>query len=214
MINMRRLQHWGGVVLVILCMLSLAIFLTVNSSWLFRLMVGDSEIVKTLGLSTHQLMKNYGQLLSFLQLPWVSLDMTNFPTSFSGMHHFEDVKKLILFNNTVLILTIMPTGLYLRKLYREFRLWLLDLPLNITAMVLLVASAMMAVNFNQFFIGFHELFFRNQDWLFDPQTDPIILVLPENFFYACFALAFVLFELQILAIWLMIKRQQKKALKH
>ncbi len=25
-------------------------------------------------------------------------------------------------------------------------------------------------------------FFRNQDWLFDPQTDPIILVLPENFF--------------------------------
>ncbi|WP_390889719.1 lipoprotein intramolecular transacylase Lit [Latilactobacillus curvatus] len=51
-----------------------------------------------------------------------------------------------------------------------------------------------SMNFDRFFITFHELLFRNLNWQFDPITDPIILVLPEVYFGLCFALFFILLE--------------------
>lgn len=204
-------MHWLFIVILILFMISFSIFLTVNSVWLFRFILHYRHIPEALGLSTRKIVKNYHQLLVFLQVPWISLNMPDFPTSFSGLHHFEDVKKLILLNNFVLLVTVSPSVYYIKRLFKLSRLWLLDLPFRIAAVVPIVVAAIMSVNFNAFFIKFHEVFFRNQDWLFDPQKDPIILVLPESFFYLCFALAFIIFELELLIILIAIRRQIKKA---
>lgn len=204
-------MHWLFIVILILFMISFSIFLTVNSVWLFRFILHYRHIPEALGLSTRKIIKNYHQLLAFLQVPWISLNMPDFPTSFSGLHHFEDVKKLILLNNFVLLVTVSPSVYYIKRLFKLSRLWLLDLPFRIAAVVPIVVAAIMSVNFNAFFIKFHEVFFRNQDWLFDPQKDPIILVLPESFFYLCFALAFIIFELELLIILIAIRRQIKKA---
>ena len=38
------------------------------------------------------------------------------------------------------------------------------------------------IGFDRFFVAFHEVLFRDNSWLFDPATDPIISVLPEQFF--------------------------------
>ncbi|BEI50506.1 membrane protein [Lactiplantibacillus plantarum subsp. plantarum] len=57
-----------------------------------------------------------------------------------------------------------------------------------------VVTVIMAINFDQFFIMFHKILFRNSDWLFDPLLDRIILVLPDTFFGQCFVLAFILIE--------------------
>ena len=51
------------------------------------------------------------------------------------------------------------------------------------------------MNFDSFFITFHHLLFNNSNWLFDPATDPIIDVLSEGFFAACFAVAGIIYEL-------------------
>jgi len=61
-------------------------------------------------------------------------------------------------------------------------------------------AAVMAVDFNDFFIDFHKILFRNNDWLFDPSLDPIITALPDTFFLHCFIMAFALFEAGL--IWL------------
>ena len=53
----------------------------------------------------------------------------------------------------------------------------------------------MMMGFDRFFILFHETFFNNDDWLFNPATDPIINVLPEQFFMHSFILFFILIEL-------------------
>lgn len=58
----------------------------------------------------------------------------------------------------------------------------------------IVLVILMAVDFDGFFVIFHKILFRNNDWLFDPSLDPIIDVLPDEFFAQCFALFFVLFE--------------------
>ena len=42
------------------------------------------------------------------------------------------------------------------------------------------------LDFDQAFTVFHSIFFPGKDnWLFDPATDPVILILPEEFFRSC-----------------------------
>jgi integral membrane protein (TIGR01906 family) len=44
-------------------------------------------------------------------------------------------------------------------------------------------------DFNRAFVLFHKVFFPGKsNWLFDPNTDQIINILPEEFFAACGAL--------------------------
>lgn len=40
----------------------------------------------------------------------------------------------------------------------------------------------MAINWDMTFVVFHKLLFRNDYWLFDYRTDPVITVLPDQFF--------------------------------
>lgn len=39
--------------------------------------------------------------------------------------------------------------------------------------------------FESIFITFHQIFFRDATWLFDPATDPVINILPERYFMLC-----------------------------
>ena len=51
---------------------------------------------------------------------------------------------------------------------------------------LAIAGALAALDFDRAFTVFHSIFFPGKDnWLFDPVTDPVILILPEAFFRNC-----------------------------
>ncbi len=52
----------------------------------------------------------------------------------------------------------------------------------LTAMILILGSAM-ATNFNAVFTKFHEIFFDNDLWIFDPAEDYMIRMLPEGLFF-------------------------------
>ena len=45
-----------------------------------------------------------------------------------------------------------------------------------------VLTALALSGFDRFFIGFHKLFFRNDLWLLNPQTDLLIALMPTPFF--------------------------------
>ena len=50
----------------------------------------------------------------------------------------------------------------------------------------LLIALLAALNFDGAFTVFHSIFFPGKDnWLFDPATDPVILILPEAFFRSC-----------------------------
>lgn len=54
--------------------------------------------------------------------------------------------------------------------------------LGIAGVLTAVIGIYAAMDFNAFFTKFHEIFFTNDLWLFDPATDYMIRMLPENFF--------------------------------
>ncbi|CAJ1228480.1 hypothetical protein LZ22198_MCBDPFMK_01623 [Levilactobacillus zymae] len=209
---MTRLGRILGLTAVVLLLVSLSITLTINAVWLYRLDIGWLHISHDVHLSAAVLMHNYGQLLAYLELPWVTdLKMSNFPTSFTGMVHFEDVKRLFLIDHVVLLVSVAPAIGYLRQLARRAEQWRLLRPMQVAAVVPVVLAGCMAINFNGFFIAFHQVLFRNNDWLFDPNLDPVITALPDTFFLHCFVLAFVLFELGVSLLYWWGRRAIKRA---
>ena len=55
--------------------------------------------------------------------------------------------------------------------------------LGITGVITIVLGVLFASDFDKYFRIFHELFFDNDQWMFDPATDYMIRMLPEGFFY-------------------------------
>ena len=68
--------------------------------------------------------------------------------------------------------------------------------LRITAVLTLVIPAALGgfalLDWERLFIGFHRLAFRNDYWLFDPATDPVINALPDTLFFHCAAAILIL----------------------
>lgn len=55
--------------------------------------------------------------------------------------------------------------------------------LGITGVITVVLGGLFASDFDKYFRIFHEIFFDNDQWMFDPVTDYMIWMLPEGFFY-------------------------------
>ena len=126
-----------------------------------------------------------------------ALEMPDFPSSASGIHHFAVVKGLFHLSQGVALLTLPIFYLFWKQviqkgflpLYRRGLLIILSLPL-------VLGLVGVFIGFEQFFTLFHQILFVGDDtWLFDPAKDPVILILPENFFLHAFLLFFCLYEL-------------------
>lgn len=175
--------------------LSGTIIVTINAVWLYWLNVQWQDLGKLVNLSAGRLMTNYFQLLAYLNFPWIpKLKMMDFTDSTSALIHFADVKNLFMLTDVVFIITSVTTFFFWRRLKRQQQLWRFILPMQTALWVPPVIAAVMAVNFDQFFVLFHKLLFRNNDWLFDPLYDRIIIVLPDTFFLQCFVLAILVLE--------------------
>lgn len=55
--------------------------------------------------------------------------------------------------------------------------------LGVSFLLTVVLGILFASDFNKYFTIFHEIFFDNDLWMFDPATDYMIRMLPEGFFY-------------------------------
>lgn len=197
----KKMRAWEflGFTSLFLTIVTLAITITIQFVPLFRYSIGRFHLEIISGLSEERLLENYRLLLRFLNNPWnKELLLPDFPMSEAGLGHFYDVKNLFLLNSGLLIVTLIPSLYFIYSLVKRGRAWRLVRPFQWGMIVPVGFGFIMAVGFNTFFVMFHELFFSNDDWIFNPVTDPIIMVLPEQFFMYCFILFFILIEVAFL----------------
>ena len=201
----------AGIVCLILTILSLSITITINFRPLYQFDIGYLNILDAVALDKATLLKNFGELMSYLNNPFNhTLQLSDFPVSKSGAFHFYEVKRLFMLCYGVLLVTIVPSILFVRQLVQRKRVWRLIRPFQWGMIVPVFFGILMAIGFDQFFVAFHGVFFNNDDWLFDPVTDPIINVLPEEFFMHSFILFFIVLELFFLIGIITGKRELKK----
>ncbi|MER1955432.1 MAG: TIGR01906 family membrane protein [Desemzia incerta] len=198
---------FAGIAMIFLWIVSFSVMVTINFTPLYAFDVDFFDIPERVGLSKPVIMENYHILLDYLNKPWVSeLNMPNFPSSKSGLFHFYEVKRLFLLDYGILLVTTVASFFYLRFLKQTKRNWVLLRPFMLGIFAPLVILFLIAANFDQLFVLFHQVFFNNDAWIFNPSTDPIIMALPEGFFMHCFILAFVLIELLIAGVYFYAKK--------
>jgi len=148
--------------------------------------LGMDRISEETGCSVDIIKENYDALIDWCS-PFYegALDFPTLPESASGVSHFEEVK--VIFNLFFVLLFVTPVflaGLIYLQHKRSCYSWLLSSPIIVCIVPLLIGAAC-AIDFNRIFVLFHEVVFNNDDWLFSPYQDPIILFLPERFFLQC-----------------------------
>ena len=148
--------------------------------------MGMDRISEETGCSVEMIKENYDALIDWCS-PFCTeeLDFPTLPESASGVSHFVEVK--VIFNLFFALLFVTPlflAGLIYLQYRRGSTSFLLTSPIIVCVLPLLVGLAC-AIDFNRIFVLFHQVVFNNDDWLFSPKEDPIILFLPERFFMQC-----------------------------
>lgn len=184
--------------LSVLCAVSVFLFLLTASIGLpiyirpfYYAHIAACDLEAVSGYSEIEIRQAYDQVLDYLTLPGREFGTGVLPHSEEGRAHFEDCKVLFDLNAIVLIGSgLMLTLLFgMRKKWGPYRLGRRSAPF--WAAVLALAAPIMigflaALDFDRAFTIFHTIFFPGKtNWVFDWYADPIIRVLPQDFFRNC-----------------------------
>ncbi|MFT4452189.1 TIGR01906 family membrane protein [Parvimonas sp. G1425] len=122
--------------------------------------------------------------------------------------HMEDVYKLFKLDRVVYTsLFIITLVVFLYKLlkndfifFKYIRKYIL-----ITYITVISFLGICSLFFSESFIYFHKLFFNNDLWLLDYETDLMIRILPEEFFFILFLNVLVLSTIGIFLVYIFLK---------
>ena len=154
--------------------------------------IGPMELCQRTGLTEGEIKTAFDEMMDYC------LGGEEFSTgvlrwSESGRSHFDDVRKLFLLDLWALgigavVLAVLLIAIRLsgwrpgRILGRGPSFWA---GAGLGGLFLVIGG-LAALDFDRAFVVFHTLFFPGKDnWVFDPDTDQIINILPQNFFMHC-----------------------------
>lgn len=183
-------------VLIALVIVSGAIALPVLFRPFFYWHIGPLDLCDMVNLTTEQVKTAYNEMMDYCIGISQTFSAGQLPFSEEGASHFADVQKLFVLDLRVLaVASILLLTLLLWKGKKPVSL-LGHTPGFWGAIGLgvsfLVIGGLAALDFNRAFVIFHKLFFPGKDnWLFDSRKDPIINMLPAEFFRNCAILILV-----------------------
>ncbi len=182
----------------VLCLLATAILLTIYLAWLFYpLEISYFALPEKVHLKVETIQYNFNILMNYLTNPFSQkLAMPNFRSSVAGLHHFQAVKYLFHLAQVVFVLTLPALIFFIQKVIKKRFLALYQRNLLILSLLPFIMICLAGlIGFNSFFTLFHQmLFVGDNTWLFDPAKDPVIWILPEEFFMHAFILFALLYE--------------------
>lgn len=158
---------------------------TVGFKKLYYFDIDYLNISELSGLSKDDIKLNYDYLIDYNLNKNVSeFNLPTLKSSPQGKIHFEEVRNIFQNINKLakLLLIVSLVGIILSvknkniKILKTTSITLIMMPLLLTVPILL--------NFEKSFIIFHKLLFRNDYWIFNPNLDPVINILPEEFFFS------------------------------
>ncbi|VUW92988.1 Uncharacterised protein [Streptococcus constellatus] len=189
-----KLTFW----LSMLWFLAAAILLTIYLVWLFYpLEISWFQLENQVYLKSTTIQHNFNILMNYLTNPFQQrLAMPNFRSSAAGLHHFQTVKYLFHLTQAIFLVTA-PAVYFLKKgiIKKGYLPVFSKAILSIIWLPIMIGGIAFGIGFDAFFTLFHQiLFVGDNTWLFDPAKDPVIWILPEEFFLHAFLLFFALYE--------------------
>lgn len=212
--NTTYLDYISGFIFT-LFFISLSIIITINFKPLYYMDINVLNIEEQSSLNKDEIIDNYNALINFLS-PFhkEELKLPSLPSSTEGLHHFNDVKDIFIFIYYIFIITmIICIGIIIYKYKQNDYRYLMVT--TITSIILpLFAGIIIAINFEKAFIIFHKIFFSNDYWLFDPDTDPVINILPSEYFMHSAIFIIILMLFFTLISYIIYKKSKPKGIKY
>ena len=127
-----------------------------------------------------------------------------------GRIHFQDVKRIFDVLQILCVLSLIGSLILGIRAWKQGYRGFLKSAAVLSVFLPVTAGILIAFNWDNAFILFHELMFSNDYWLFDERTDPVINILPDEFFLHCALLIILLILAASLIMGLIYLRQKKR----
>lgn len=176
---------------------------TVNFKQLYYFNIDYLNIPKLSNMTKEDIKLNYDYLIDY-NTSNSDLDF-NLPTlesSAQGKIHFEEVRDIFQnvkkLNNITLIFLI--AGIYISIKNKDLRILKYS---SVTLILIPIVLIMpIIINFQKSFEVFHNILFKNDYWIFDPNLDSVINILPaEFFFHSGIMILILIFTISLLMIF-------------
>ncbi|MCW7996906.1 TIGR01906 family membrane protein [Clostridium sp. cpc1] len=159
--------------------------LTLTFKILYYWDITNLSIIKNTDLNMKEIKENFNYLIYYLNSHKnIVFCLPSLPSSKEGIIHFKDVKNIFNFLDKFLFINIfisVPVIYYKLKITKNVSFLKYSSILTIIMPLSLIIP--LTLNFDKGFTLFHRIFFSNDYWIFDPNKDPIINLLPEAFFF-------------------------------
>lgn len=193
-----------------LFLLSASVTLTLNLRPLYYLDMELLHIPEKSGYSKELVKENYDALITYNNITsHGELNFRDMPMSDGARIHFKEVKRIFGFFEYLAISSgiLFAGGAF--WLWRRRRYGWLKAASVCSVAIPAAVGIFIAADWQETFILFHELVFQNDYWLFDPDSDPIITILPDTYFFHCAALIVCLILGGSLLLYLIYKKSIK-----
>lgn len=175
----------------ILISFSLAIFIISGSvilglkcKNLYYYDVKKLNISITSGFTEEKIRENYDYLIDYnLNKNVGKFHLPTIKYSKEGKIHFEEVRNIFQVIKKIFYLSGIISILGIILSIKNKNMKFLRTTSIMTILLPVITSIPIAINFNYFFIKFHQIVFSNDYWIFDPNIDPVINILPQDVFF-------------------------------
>ena len=186
----------------ILISFSLAIFIISGSvilglrcKSLYYYDVKKLNISEMSGFTEEEIKQNYDYLIDYnLNKNVEEFHLPTIKYSKEGKIHFEEVRNIFQVVKKVFYISGLISVLGIILSIKNKNIKFLNTASIMTILLPIITAIPLMINFNYFFIKFHEAVFSNDYWIFDPNIDPVINMLPQDVFFhiGIFILAIIL----------------------
>ena len=209
-LGLKNLLWAAAAFIIIIC---IAVSLTVMCRQIYYYDINNLNIPEKTGISEEICRKNYDILIDYNMIvsPDV-LEFEDFELNETETIHFKEVKAIfctmqwVSFVGTIIIILKIITQL--KRENRDFR-WLkytLPMGIGITSAI----GILVAVNWKLAFKLMHEIFFRNDYWIFQIREGGIINILPDKFFMHCGIAIMVMTAVMTVGAYILFRKLSRK----
>ncbi|MGI6107004.1 MAG: TIGR01906 family membrane protein [Lachnospiraceae bacterium] len=178
-------QFFTGI-LVFITVVCVSVTVTLNCRALYRYDCSRLNIPEESGFSLELCLTNYDILIDYNNLGGPdTLEFEEFPMSDGARIHFEEVRQIFIAIEWTAIFGGAASVILAVFFLRKKQTWWMRVGGAAGLAVPLALGLLISADWYDVFIAFHHLMFDNDYWLFDPATDPVILILPDAFFMHC-----------------------------
>ena len=196
-------------VLTAILIVALSITLPILFRPFYYMQIEALELPQSTGLSVDEIKHVYDEMMDYCLGLRSDFSAGGLRFSEEGASHFADVRVLFFVDFAIIIVcsaALIAIAAITKKkrlsphkfLKRSAPFWSV---VSIASICTIIGIAC-AINFRQTFIFFHKIFFVGKtNWSFNPHTDPIIRLLPNQFFSNCAVLIFsaiIIFSIAIM----------------